>query len=324
MIYEGDCLEWLKKVPDNSIDLCYIDPPFFTNRNYNEKNKGYSDKWKSIDEFISFFQKRTYLILSKLKSTGSLFVHCDHNASHYIKCSLDRDFIFQSEIFVKSIILNITIKKRFLKNYESIFWFTKTKDYKIIENELYNIVYINKNNYKKIKEYNLNIDEHGIYSDCPYSRHPKSNQKLISRVKEELKSLPDQTKYFHNDNGKIIKSWYFNNKGNIRTRNYIPIINSQIKAIKQTSPFWFNINSNLNSASNERVGYPTQKSINLLEKIIRLVTEPNDTVLDCFCGSGTTAVAAKGLNRKYIIGDINPDAVKIIKKRLNNIQYSLF
>jgi site-specific DNA-methyltransferase (adenine-specific) len=74
----------------------------------------------------------------------------------------------------------------------------------------------------------------------------------------------------------------------------------------------------LNPKAKERVGYPTQKPILLLERIIELTTDPNDLVLDPFCGSGTTLVTSKILNRKFLGFDISQNAVDLTKKRLQN------
>ena len=74
----------------------------------------------------------------------------------------------------------------------------------------------------------------------------------------------------------------------------------------------------LNPKARERVGYPTQKPVLLLERIIRLVTDEQDRVLDPFCGSGTTLVAAKLLNRQFIGIDISSDAIELVKHRLSN------
>lgn len=72
----------------------------------------------------------------------------------------------------------------------------------------------------------------------------------------------------------------------------------------------------MNPKAKERTGYPTQKPIELLERIIRISTDEGDCVLDPFCGSGTTLVSAKLLNRDYIGIDINTDAIEITKKEL--------
>lgn len=75
----------------------------------------------------------------------------------------------------------------------------------------------------------------------------------------------------------------------------------------------------LNPKAKERCGYPTQKPVKLLQKIIELTTDENDIVLDFFCGSGTSCVAAKSLNRKFIGIDKNPEAVSLAKKRLDEM-----
>lgn len=72
----------------------------------------------------------------------------------------------------------------------------------------------------------------------------------------------------------------------------------------------------LNPKAKERVGYPTQKPIELLERIIRISTNKGDLVLDPFCGSGTTLVSAKLLERRFIGMDINPEAIELCRKRL--------
>ena len=75
----------------------------------------------------------------------------------------------------------------------------------------------------------------------------------------------------------------------------------------------------LNPKAKERCGYPTQKPVKLLQRIIELVTNENDIVLDPFCGSGTTCVAAKSLNRKFIGIDKNSDAISLSNKRLSEM-----
>ena len=80
-----------------------------------------------------------------------------------------------------------------------------------------------------------------------------------------------------------------------------------------TDTWWLTI---VPTSSNERTGYPTQKPLKLLERIIRASSCPGDLVADFFCGSGTTGVAAQGLGRRYLLVDNNPDAIKITNARL--------
>ena len=102
--------------------------------------------------------------------------------------------------------------------------------------------------------------------------------------------------YKHDDNGEVILS---------REKKGVPM--SDVWEI----PF-------LNPKAKERVGYPTQKPIELLERIIRISTDVGDIVLDPFCGSGTTMVAAELINRKGIGIDISQDAVILSENRLKN------
>jgi len=124
-IIQGDNLEWLNWIPDNSIDLCYIDPPFFTNKDYGE----FKDKFKDIKEYIDWMRSRIELIHKKLKQTGSIFLHCDWHASHRLRCLLD--YVFGAKNFVNEIVWSFrtggnTIKYMSRKH-QNIFWYSKTK-----------------------------------------------------------------------------------------------------------------------------------------------------------------------------------------------------
>ena len=102
-----DCINEMRKIEDKKIDLIYLDPPFFTQNmqklsSKNGKEKySFSDKWKDMNEYLKFMEKRLIECRRILKETGSIFVHCDRNASHYLKVLLDSIFDisnFQSEI----------------------------------------------------------------------------------------------------------------------------------------------------------------------------------------------------------------------------------
>ena len=85
-----DCVNGLMRIEDNTVDLVYLDPPFFTQdvqRLYSKETKTelvFSDKWKSMEEYLLFMEKRLEECKRILKDTGSIFVHCDRNASHYV------------------------------------------------------------------------------------------------------------------------------------------------------------------------------------------------------------------------------------------------
>ncbi|MUN75774.1 DNA-methyltransferase, partial [Enterococcus casseliflavus] len=266
----GDSLEELKQIEDNSIDLVYLDPPFFTQKTQKSKNKdntkeySFSDTWESITDYQLYMKLRLIECKRVLKTTGSIFLHCDKSASHYLRVALDE--VFGMKNFRSEIIWMYkrwsNSKKGLLNNHQNIYFYSKTKDFK----------------------FNF------FYTD--YAASTNVDQILHDRVRDE--------------NSKSI--YKTDDKGN-------PVIGKKKNGVP-LSDVW-NI-PYLNPKAKERTGYPTQKPILLLEQIIKIVTDKGDTVLDPFCGSGTTLVAAKLLDRNYIGIDMSEDAVNLTKERLEN------
>ncbi len=267
----ADCLETLKKIKTEKIDLIYLDPPFFTQNIQSlvssKKNEKFSfcDKWKDMDEYLKFMEVRLEECKRVLKDTGSIFVHCDRNASHYLKVLLDKIFgtqYFQSEIiwFYKRW---SNSKKGLLNNHQVILFYSKTSNFKF----------------------------NRIYTD--YSETTNVDQILQDRIKDKN----GKSKYKIDENGESVIG---------KSKKGVPL--SDVWEI----PY-------LNPKAKERVGYPTQKPLILLEQIIKLVTEEGDIVLDPFVGSGTTVVAAKMLKRGYLGIDISQEAVDLTKERLEKL-----
>lgn len=269
-IVQGDALEVLQRIDEKSVDMVYLDPPFFTQDMHRlisntDVEYTFDDKWKDIDDYLYFMQERLLECKRILKDTGSIFLHCDRNASHYLKVLMDRLFgtdNFQSEI-IWSYKRWSNSKKGLLNNHQVILFYSKSKDFKF-----------NK-----------------LYTD--YSETTNIDQILQARIR--------------NKNGKAV--YKLDTNGEIvigQSKKGVPL--SDVWEI----PF-------LNPKAKERVGYPTQKPILLLEQIIKLVTDEEDLVVDPFMGSGTTVVAAKILNRNYIGIDISQDAVALADDRLNSL-----
>lgn len=269
-LLNGDCLVEIKKIPDNSVDLIYLDPPFFTQRKHIQKNKNntieysFEDKWNDIQEYIEFIKIRLIEFKRVLSSTGSIFLHCDKKASHYLRVILDEIFgmdCFQSEI-IWSYKRWSNSKTGLLNNHQNIYFYSKNKKFKFNP---------------KFVEYSATTNVDQILQDRARNSDNKTTYKL-------------------DESGNIILG---------KAKKGVPL--SDVWEI----PY-------LNPKAKERTGYPTQKPILLLEQIIELVTDKGDVVLDPFCGSGTTLVAAKLLNRKYIGIDISKDAIHLTNERLEN------
>ena len=269
-IIQGDSLKILKEITEKSVNLVYLDPPFFTQEEQSLSSKAnviysFNDKWNNMDTYLNFIQERLLECKRILKDSGSIFLHCDRNASHYLKILMDKLFgitNFQSEI-IWSYKRWSNSKKGLLNAHQIILFYSKTKDFK------FNKIYTN------------------------YSETTNIDQILQARVR--------------NKNGKSVYK-IDNNGENVigQSKKGVPL--SDVWEI----PF-------LNPKAKERTGYPTQKPIILLEQILKLVTDENDLVVDPFVGSGTTVVAAKILNRKYIGIDKSQEAITLTKDRLNSL-----
>lgn len=266
----GDCLEKMKKIQKNSIDLIYLDPPFFTQTKHVLQNRertkefSFNDIWIDNDSYAIFLEERLLLMKELLKETGSIFVHCDKSGEHIVRAILDRVFgikNFQSEI-IWSYKRWSNSKKGLLPTHQNIYFYSKTKQFK----------------------FNM------MYTD--YSETTNIDQILQRRTRDKN----NKSVYDLDENGETIQS---------DKKKGVPL--SDVWDI----PY-------LNPKAKERVGYPTQKPLLLLERIIELVTDKNDIVLDPFCGSGTTCVASKILDRNYIGIDESFEAVELSLKRLQN------
>lgn len=135
----GDNLEWLNWVDDESVDLCYIDPPFFSNKNYEvvwgngAELRSFGDRFSGgITHYAEWMRERITLIHKKLKPTGSIFLHCDYHASHRLRCVLDE--IFGEQNFRNEIIWHYGQRmmpnvKQLNKKHDNILWYSKTKNF---------------------------------------------------------------------------------------------------------------------------------------------------------------------------------------------------
>jgi site-specific DNA-methyltransferase (adenine-specific) len=142
-IYHGNCVEKLKEIEANKVDLIYFDPPFFTQRKHSLTNKDnsktyeFDDKYNSIQEYLELIENVLKESKRVLKKTGSVFLHCDKTASHNIRVVMDK--VFGRENFQSEIIWSYkrwsNAKKGLLNAHQVIFFYSKTQDFKF--NTLY-------------------------------------------------------------------------------------------------------------------------------------------------------------------------------------------
>lgn len=291
-VYCMDNLELLKQMEDESVDLIYCDILYNTGKKFAD----YDDRLGTPQEAIEWYKPRLEEMMRVLKDTGSITIHCDHNINSYMRVYLDSLFgvsNFKNEIIWKR--SNDTGSSKSKANKipvcsDTILWYSKSKNYKF---KMPMIPYTE----ELLKRFKL--DDHdgkGLYYWADLKTY--SEDRL-----EKLKQ---------NNEAKQRSSGKYNYK------RYLSSVN-QFTAL---SNIWDDVNR-VTSGSKENLNYFSQKPKLLLERIINMLSNENDTIADFFCGSGTSLVVAKELGRQYIGCDINSRAVEITNKRLEETLYNI-
>ena len=293
-LYTNDNLYILNGLNSNLVDLIYLDPPFNSKRIYSapigSKAAGASFKdmwtWEDVNvaylntlakkypsltkyiasigvihseammAYLTYMAQRIIEMHRVLKDTGSLYLHCDPTASHYLKIVLDN--IFGKNNFVAEIIWHYAWGSRTAKRW----------------NRKHDVIF----HYSKSKNFTFNVND--VLDERNLTEASKKRLEYSGAMIMKSPSIPDTP-------DKILPSdvWYI---------------------------------ATINAMSKERTGYPTQKPLALLNRIVKASSNEGDIVLDPFCGCATTCVAAQQLGRKWIGIDIEKQARKILIERLSD------
>ena len=334
VIYCSDNLEQLKKLPPNCVDLIYIDPPFNSNRNYEvfwgetKEKRSFEDRHASTQAYIDYMRPRCAELARVLKKTGSFYYHCDWHASHYVKVMLDQIFgenNFQNEIvwkrthahgganrfgcvhdviFFYAFAPEATWNAQYVpysKNYEESFFRFKDAD-----GRKYRATILTgsgtRNGTSGLPWRGIDPTKIGRHWAIPsYVRKllPNPDTKTVQEALDQIDAI-----------GRVI--WPEKKNGTPSFKQYIDDMDGA-----EVQDIWDDIPP-IGAAAAERLGYPTQKPLALLERIIKASSNKNDIVLDAFCGCGTTLVAAQNLKRQWIGIDISPTACRVMAKRLQD------
>ena len=319
VIYCGDNLDQLRKLPDNCVDLVYIDPPFNSNRNYEvfwgetKEKRSFADRHASTQAYIEFMRPRCVELHRVLKKTGSFYYHCDWHASHYVKVMLDQ--IFGQNQFLSEIIWRRTPAKGlafkgFPNNHDTILYYSKAQKY------AWNRPYIR-------YEPN-NLDEKTLKKYC--HKDPDGRRYRLDNLLNPSKNRPNLTYEFLG----VTRVWRWTKDRMQAAYEEGRVVQTRSGAVpaykryldeqegRPIDTIWTDIPP-INSQAQERLGYPTQKPLALLERIIKASSNKGDIVLDAFCGCGTALVAAQNLGRQWIGIDVSPTACRVMAKRLRDV-----
>jgi site-specific DNA-methyltransferase (adenine-specific) len=354
-LFYGDNLSVIREyLADETIDLIYLDPPFNSSRSYNVLYKdesgaeaeaqivAFEDTWHwsqstetqyrelaaegnklaqllgTLVAVIGRNQMMAYLVMMAarlielhrvLKPTGSLYLHCDPTASHYLKMVLDMVFgakNFQNEITWKRANAH-NDPNRFGRVSDIILYYGKTQ----------NVIWNTQHAPYREEYYQSHFkkDESGRYHrtvplDAP--RHGEGSEALLYEWHGKLPA-PSRTWAVRKE---VMED--YEQKGLIRyTRTGTPTLLQYADEMPGVplQDIWTDIPP-VNPQAKERIGYPTQKPLALLERIIQASSNPGDVILDPFCGCGTAVHAAQKLGRIWVGIDITPLATTLIKSRL--------
>lgn len=353
-IFEGDNLHILRGLDFETIDLIYLDPPFNSNRTYEAPigseaaGAAFKDSWTLSDldnawhgqlaesepalyaaisaaEYSHGKSMKAYLIMMGirmlemrrvLKPTGSIYLHCDPTASHYLKTMMDSIFghqNFRNEIvWQRTITTKGNLTRGLARDSDIVLRYSKTDDF-VWNSEATTIPYDLDNLDEKTKKQYRHVE--------PKTKRPYSLTALNAPTED-----PDSDRTYELMG--IIRTWRWakdrmmkeieagnvvqTKPGNVpRYKRYLD--EQKGKALNN---IWVDI-PNLTGRNNERVGYPTQKPLALLERIILASSNRGDLVLDPFCGCATTCIAAEKHQRQWIGIDLSPKAVELVKLRLD-------
>jgi DNA modification methylase len=310
VIYCGDNSEVLPKYVDSdSVDLIYIDPPFNTSRNYevfwgeSVERRAFEDRYGDAMAYLDWMRPRLVHLYRVLKSTGSFYYHCDWHASHYIKVELDRLFgfnNFRSEIVWQRFNFHADARQ-FGHVHDTVLFYTKSCEY---------TWHTPRTDYKQsYKESHFRYkDERGLYRldnlNPPGGRGPVYEFHGFTRpwrfTRDKMQMLEAEG-LIYAPPGKIPQ-----------VKRYLAELPG-----KAVHSIWTDIPP-INPRAKERLGWPTQKPLALMERIVEASSNEGDVVLDAFCGCGTTLEAAAKLKRRWIGIDFSPTACRVMAKRLQD------
>ncbi len=310
----GDNLEILKNMPADSVDLIYLDPPFFSNRNYEiiwgDKGevRSFEDRFSGgIDHYIGWLKERVIEMHRILKPTGSIFLHCDWHADAYIRVHI-LDRVFGQNCFISNITWKRTTAKSNSKsianNTDTIFFYSKTN-----QQYTYNQIYLALKE-EMVKSHYSSKDENGRFYTMDNLKAPGKGYTYDWNGVIGNWRCPIETMQEYEKNNRI----KYTKNGVARYVRYLDESKGTV-----IDNFWQDIFP-VNSQAKERIGYPTQKPEKLLERIIKMASNEGDIVLDPFVGGGTTVAVADILGRNWIGIDQSVAAVKVTEMRMQNVQ----
>lgn len=291
-LFFGDNLHIMRQLPSKSIDLIYIDPPFFSGRNYNvifgDKNevRSFSDIWEGgMPGYLIWLNARLYEMKRLLKDTGTIYVHLDWHASHYVKVEMDKIFgadNFRNEIIWHYKSFHGNVKRYYPRKHDALLMYTK------------GAAWIFNRQFAPDNEDTIDFTRWNDY--------------LVDGYKIVGANMPMQDSRFV----RFYNRW-------VREHGRKPGPDDVVyEVVGQARDTVWDIKP-VDPKANDRIGYPTQKPEELLEAVIATSTNEGQVVADFFFGGGTTLAVAQRMNRRWLGCDQSRIAVAITSDRITRM-----
>ena len=389
-IWTGDNLDILRGMNSECVDLIYLDPPFNSNRNYaapvgsQAAGAAFKDTWtlsdldvawmgliadqhpalyqvlqaaglthgKGMQSYLCMMGVRLLEMRRVMKDTGSIYLHCDPTASHYLKLLMDAVFgagNFRSEVIWRRSNAHNKLNRQFGPIHDTLLFFSKAQKFTFHPGRRpYTNSYVEKSfpysDQRGIYQSNV-LSGSGTrdgksgepwqgYNPTLHGRHWAIPTKIRAEIDPEGKLTLVLDVLDAMDLAGLILHPKSSN-GMPRYKQYLDssegVLHQDIWAFQPgTQGTLWEANEGVDEdvkwldSEDERVGYPTQKPLGLLDRIIRASSNEGDMVLDPFCGCATACVAAENLGRQWVGIDLSPKAVELVNMRLQQSMGSLF
>ena len=351
-IWTGDNLDILRGLNSESVDLIYLDPPFNSNKNYaapvgsRAAGAAFKDTWtlsdldtawmgliadeqpamykvietaglthgKGMQSYLCMMAVRLLEMNRVLKDTGSIYLHCDPTASHYLKTLLDSIFgmrSFRNEISWQRTGAH-SDSHRYGAISDRLLFYTKSKVW------TWNTLYTPYSEEYIKQRYRYDDGDGRLYWRNTMTAAGPGPARMFH---DEMRDPPPGTHWRYSqiqiDKMETENRIYYSPSGMPYVKSYL-----DERKGRPLQDIWPDIV--MSKSGKERTSYPTQKPLALLERIISASSDPGDVVLDPFCGCATACVAAEKLGRKWVGIDISEKAVELVNMRLHEFMGGLF
>jgi DNA modification methylase len=297
VLYPDDNLARLATFPTACVDLVYLDPPFFSGRNHCAGVGAFADRWEGgLENYVAWMEPRLRELHRVLRAAGSIFLHCDWHAGHHLRVLLDRVFGAGPAHFRNEVAWHYggrgakAVSGQFPRNHDVLLWYSKGRGWTY--NRQYTEHLLTE---RQARRAGYRVDDAGRW----FTTAPRGDYTDAS-----IAALDGAGRIHRTRTGKVRVKYFLEARGRLLVERRL------------IGDVWSDIPDAMHLPADERLGYPTQKPLALVRRVIETASNPGDVVLDPCCGCGTAVAAAHQTGRRWVGIDVSPTALAVMRRRL--------